>query len=147
MYRCTTQTWKHSWNPSYHPKKCRGQYWEDLTIFQRCVWFSTSQHLLKFAADQDDLRKDKEKWKIIEWLCNLNFHDTQRKIFGSHTNETGLWLLNHSVFKSWLSSEGNVLWCQGMRRSPFTPFLFSRTLADTLKLVLENPFSGERIPC
>jgi hypothetical protein len=26
-------------------------------------------------------------------------------------------------------------------------FFFSRTLADALKLVLENPFSGERIPC
>jgi hypothetical protein len=63
-----------------------------------------------------------ERDRIIEWYSPLNFFLRQADIFGAWQPGTGVWMLEHDLFKEWKFSRGCTLWCRGMRMFFFDLF-------------------------
>ncbi|KAI9370275.1 hypothetical protein BJX61DRAFT_544805 [Aspergillus egyptiacus] len=57
--------------------------------------------------------KDEEK-KVVEWVSDLPFSDTQRRMQGRRTQDTGNWLLESQEYTDWKASPGSVLWLPGV---------------------------------
>ena len=85
--------------------------------------------------DQEDQLRDQENQAILNWLSpNIRFWIKQYDFFNRYQDETCDWILHDPVFKEWLSGTGSgVLWCPGMRKSPFRDML-----------TLDKPVLGKR---
>ena len=73
-------------------------------------------HKLNTVVDDNaKLLLDQELQDILNWLSPLNFSAKQNDIFGRWHEGTGQWLLDNTVFKTWVNGNSKVLWCPGIR--------------------------------
>ncbi|KAF8197188.1 hypothetical protein K438DRAFT_1672687, partial [Mycena galopus ATCC 62051] len=51
---------------------------------------------------------------ILNWLSPINFFLQQADISQVRAKGTGVWLLEHPLFKKWEYGSGSTLWCRGI---------------------------------
>ncbi|KAJ7278261.1 ankyrin repeat-containing domain protein [Mycena rebaudengoi] len=56
-----------------------------------------------------------ERKRIIEWISLLNFFQQHDNILYARQEGTGLWLLEDTKFKDWVSGAGAIFWCYGIQ--------------------------------
>jgi hypothetical protein len=85
-------------------------------------------HLTNGSALKDSTEEDL-LWKIVRWLSDIDFDDTQADIFVKHTKGTGQWLFESQQFKDWADGKFRILWCCGDREHlPFHQRLVNLSL-------------------
>ena len=72
--------------------------------------------------DQESRIRDEESRKTVAWLSPQNFWAMQNDFFSRRQAQTGEWLLHDPTFEDWLDKGNRLLWCHGIRISPFISF-------------------------
>jgi hypothetical protein len=81
----------------------------------------------KHKAEQERLAK--ERLQIIEWISPLNFFPIQEDLLKKRQEGTGEWLLNSDPFVKWVSRNGQILWCPGIRKFPNLLMFMEKSLS------------------
>lgn len=63
--------------------------------------------------------QDERHQRIVDWLSPLNMTSKHVDTSSRRQAGTGLWLLEHDLYKAWLVGNERVLWCQGIRTFSF----------------------------
>jgi hypothetical protein len=63
--------------------------------------------------------QDERHQRIVDWLSPLNMTYKHNDTSSRRQAGTGLWLLEHDLYKAWLIGTERVLWCQGIRTFSF----------------------------
>jgi hypothetical protein len=58
--------------------------------------------------------------KYRNWLMTSDPSTNHRNAFKKHQDGTGLWLLEHSMYKDWKKMENSFMWIHGMCESVST---------------------------
>jgi hypothetical protein len=66
------------------------------------------------TAEQNEKRR-KELYEILDWLSSLNFWAKQDDTFERREEGTGEWFLNDPKFQGWMKGDFEVLLCPGDR--------------------------------
>ncbi|KAI1276347.1 hypothetical protein F5Y07DRAFT_140399 [Xylaria sp. FL0933] len=70
--------------------------------------------IYKKLDDSEDKSRDVETQTIIQWISPLSFRATHTSVLESAQPGTGRWLLDHEVFRRWVTGEISILWCWGI---------------------------------
>ncbi|KIM30816.1 hypothetical protein M408DRAFT_271003 [Serendipita vermifera MAFF 305830] len=70
------------------------------------IWDKVRKH--------EEIIRDEERQKILDWLSPINFFARQDEIFSKRQADTGTWLLENDGFKKWKLGEEKMLWCSGI---------------------------------
>ena len=76
-----------------------------------------SNQMTAMELQHDDIHEtviDERNQKMLAWLSPVTFGARQQDIIRARTENTGMWLLESTEFKSWKSGSENVLWCHGI---------------------------------
>lgn len=81
----------------------------------------------KQVRDLDTAKRDDEVEKILLWISPASFQSKQADMLEGVQPGTGSWFLEDAVFRSWMEGQVDVLWCPGIRKSPYSGILSYNT--------------------
>jgi hypothetical protein len=62
---------------------------------------------------QDDAAIQRKR-KILDWICQRDYHEQHRDYIDRHQTDTGEWFLQDPKFQDWMQSDGSTLFCPGI---------------------------------
>jgi hypothetical protein len=97
-----------------------------LSIDATVLGAATYKEVKEARREHQEARKEKQEWhkakenrKILSWLSQLRFEDTQKDILSKRHPGTGEWFLKLDKFQKWRDGNDNappILWCSGIRK-------------------------------
>ncbi|KIM30727.1 hypothetical protein M408DRAFT_269568, partial [Serendipita vermifera MAFF 305830] len=101
------------------------------------IWDKVRKH--------EEIVRDEERQKILDWLSPINFFARQDEIFSKRQADTGTWLLENDDFKKWKSGEEKMLWCSGIPGAGKT--VLAATVTDHLRKEFINKVGVAVVYC
>jgi hypothetical protein len=68
------------------------------------------------VQDAESKSREEDANRILQWVSAKSVRARHIAIVEHIQPETGLWLLKHDLFRSWVDGDDNVLWCPGIRK-------------------------------
>ncbi|KAJ7602548.1 ankyrin repeat-containing domain protein [Mycena polygramma] len=99
-----------------------------------------STRSLQFGDSQDQHQRAVDRDQLIKWYSPLNMLPRHAAIYKNWELGTGIWLLEHRLFREWKSGTGKVLWCQGMPGTGKT--VLASLITNTLRVEAESQDIG-----
>ena len=91
---------------------------------------------------RQDVRERREQYaQILDWLASTDYTSQQHDHLRRRHPGTGQWLLNSSIFRTWLGTPGKTLFCPGIPGAGKT-ILTSIVVGHLLDKYQENPTAG-----
>ncbi|KAJ7601491.1 hypothetical protein DFH06DRAFT_1406902, partial [Mycena polygramma] len=78
--------------------------------------------------------------QIIKWYSPINMLPRHAAIYKNWEPGTGIWLLEHRLFREWKSGTRKMLWCQGMPGAGKT--VLASLITNTLRVEAESQDIG-----